>query len=112
MYAAVANRTTEIGTMRALGFGKRSILTAFILESLLLGLTGGVLGIFFASFMQLITISTMNWQTFSELAFSFTLTFEIVWKSLLFSLIMGLVGGVLPAIRAARMSIVEALRAT
>jgi len=62
--------------------------------------------------MQVITISTMNWQTFSELAFSFTLTFEIVWKSLLFSLIMGLVGGVLPAIRAARMSIVEALRAS
>jgi putative ABC transport system permease protein len=112
MYAAVANRTTEIGTMRALGFGRWSILTAFVLESLLLGLTGGVLGIFFASFMQVITISTMNWQTFSELAFSFTLTFEIIWKSLLFSLIMGLVGGVLPAIRAARMSIVEALRAT
>lgn len=112
MYAAVANRTTEIGTMRALGFGKGSILTAFILESLFLGLVGGVLGIFFASFMQVITISTMNWQTFSELAFSFTLTIEIVWKSLLFSLIMGLVGGLLPAIRAARMSIVEALRAT
>lgn len=112
MYAAVANRTTEIGTMRALGFGKGSILSAFILESLLLGSVGGVLGIFFASFMQVITISTMNWQTFSELAFSFTLTFEIVWKSLLFSLIMGLVGGVLPAIRAARMSIVEALRAS
>ncbi len=112
MYAAVANRTTEIGTMRALGFGRGSILIAFILESLLLGLTGGVLGIFFASFMQVITISTMNWQTFSELAFSFTLTFDIIWKSLLFSLIMGLVGGVLPAIRAARMSIVEALRAT
>ena len=112
MYAAVANRTTEIGTMRAVGFGKLSILIAFIMESLLLGLTGGVLGIFFASFMQVITISTMNWQTFSELAFSFTLTFEIVWKSLLFSLVMGLVGGVLPAIRAARMSIVDALRAT
>jgi ABC-type lipoprotein release transport system permease subunit len=112
MYAAVANRTTEIGTMRALGFGKGSILIAFIMESLLLGSVGGVLGIFFASFMQVITISTMNWQTFSELAFSFTLTLEIVWKSLLFSLIMGLVGGVLPAIRAARMSIVEALRAT
>jgi ABC-type antimicrobial peptide transport system permease subunit len=112
MYAAVANRTTEIGTMRALGFGKWSILTVFILESLLLGLVGGVLGIFFASFMQVITISTMNWQTFSELAFSFTLTFEIVWKSLLFSLIMGFVGGALPALRAARMSIVDALRAT
>jgi len=112
MYAAVANRTTEIGTMRALGFGRGSVLIAFILESLLLGFVGGLLGIFFASFMQVITISTMNWQTFAELAFSFTLTFEIIWKSLLFSLIMGLVGGVLPAIRAARMSIVEALRAT
>ena len=112
MYAAVANRTTEIGTMRALGFGKGSILTAFILESLLLGSVGGVLGIFFASFMQLITISTMNWQTFSELAFSFTLTFDIVWKSLLFSTTMGFVGGALPALRASRMSIIEALRAT
>jgi putative ABC transport system permease protein len=112
MYAAVANRTTEIGTMRALGFDRWSILTAFILESLLLGLVGGALGIFGASFMQLITISTMNWQTFSELAFSFTLTFDIVWKSLLFSVFMGFVGGALPAIRAARMNIVEALRAT
>jgi putative ABC transport system permease protein len=112
MYAAVANRTTEIGTMRALGFDRWSILTAFIVESLLLGLVGGALGIFGASFMQLITISTMNWQTFSELAFSFTLTFDIVWRSLLFSVFMGFVGGALPALRAARMNIVEALRAT
>jgi ABC-type antimicrobial peptide transport system permease subunit len=112
MYAAVANRTTEIGTLRALGFKKGSILAAFILESLFLGLVGGVVGVFFASFMQLITISTMNWQTFAELAFSFTLTFDIFWKSLVFSIVMGFVGGVLPAFRAARMNIVEALRAT
>ncbi len=111
MYAAVSNRTTEIGTLRALGFGKRSILAAFVLESLFLGLLGGALGLFFASFMQLITISTMNWQTFAELAFSFTLSAEIVWKSLLFSLIMGFAGGILPAVRAARMNIVDALRA-
>ncbi len=111
MYAAVSNRTTEIGTLRALGFMKWSILAAFVLESLFLGLLGGVLGLFFASFMQLITISTMNWQTFAELAFSFTLTAEIIWKSLLFSLIMGLAGGILPAVRAARMNIVDALRA-
>ena len=111
MYAAVANRTTEIGTMRALGFGRWSILSAFMIESLFLGLTGGCLGLFFASFMQLITISTMNWQTFAELAFSFALTFDIVWKSLLFSTIMGFVGGALPALRAARLSIVDALRA-
>jgi len=62
--------------------------------------------------MQLITISTMNWQTFSELAFTFTLTLDIVWKGLMFSLGMGFVGGVLPAFRAARMNIVEALRAS
>jgi ABC-type antimicrobial peptide transport system permease subunit len=112
MYAAVANRTTEIGTLRALGFEKFSILMAFILESLFLGLIGGLVGIVSASFMQLITISTMNWSTFSELAFSFALTGEIVWKSLVFSLIMGFVGGVLPAFRAARMNIVDALRST
>ncbi|MCM0081883.1 ABC transporter permease [Geomonas sp. Red32] len=112
MYAAVANRVTEIGTLRALGFQRKSILGAFILESLLLGLCGGILGVVAASFMQLITISTMNWQSFSELAFSFTLTFGILWKSLLFSMVMGFIGGVLPAFRAARMNIVEALRAT
>lgn len=112
MYAAVANRTTEIGTLRALGFMKSSILTAFILESLFLGLLGGILGLFAASFMQLATISTMNWQTFAELAFGFTLTFEIAWKSLAFSLIMGFIGGLLPAFRAARMNIVESLRET
>lgn len=110
MYAAVANRTMEIGTMRALGFGRMSILIAFMLESLLLGLVGGGLGVFASSFMQLITISTMNWQTFSELAFSFALNFDIVWKALLFSVIMGFVGGLLPALRAARMSIIDALR--
>jgi ABC-type antimicrobial peptide transport system permease subunit len=110
MYASVSNRTAEIGTLRALGFQRRNILYSFIIEAMLLGLTGGCTGLFFASFLQLFTISTLNFQTFSELAFSFTLTFEIVYKSLLFSLIMGLVGGVLPAVRAARMNIVEALR--
>jgi len=112
MYAAVANRVTEIGTLRALGFQRRSIMSAFVLESLLLGLCGGILGVVGASFMQLITISTMNWASFSELAFSFALTFGILWKSLLFSLVMGFMGGALPAVRAARMNIVVALRAT
>jgi ABC-type antimicrobial peptide transport system permease subunit len=112
MYAAVANRVTEIGTLRALGFQRRSILGAFILEALFLGLLGGVVGVFFASFMQLVTISTMNWQTFSELAFSFTLTPRIIGASLVFSLVMGFVGGLLPAFRAARMAIVDALRAS
>jgi ABC-type lipoprotein release transport system permease subunit len=111
MYASVANRTTEIGTLRALGFHRRSILGTFLAESLLLGLIGGGAGLALASSMQLWTISTMNWQTFAELAFRFALTPAIAAKSLGFALLMGLVGGVLPAGRAARMNIVEALRA-
>jgi len=112
MYAAVAQRTTEIGTLRALGFEKGSILAAFVLESLFLGFLGGVAGLFFASFLQLITISTMNWQTFAELAFSFTLTPDIAWKSIAFSIVMGFAGGFLPALQAAKMNIVDALRST
>ena len=110
MYAAVANRVGEIGTLRALGFQRSSIMSAFLMEAFLLGLTGGVAGLLCASFLQLFTISTMNWQTFSELAFSFTLTFDIAWKSLLFSIMMGLIGGVIPAVRASRLKIVDALR--
>lgn len=110
MYSAVANRTGEIGMLRALGFQRRDILSSFIFESLALSFTGGCAGLFFASFMQLLTISTMNFQTFSELAFTFALTFEIIYKALWFSLIMGLIGGALPAARAAHMNIVEALR--
>ncbi|BBO18647.1 FtsX-like permease family protein [Candidatus Brocadia pituitae] len=111
MYSAVANRTNEIGTLRALGFQRKSILGAFLMESFILGFLGGCTGLFFASFMQLLTISTMNFQTFSELAFSFSLTFGIISKSLTFSLIMGFLGGVLPAVRSSRMNIVDALRA-
>ncbi|MEI7636451.1 MAG: ABC transporter permease [Syntrophus sp. (in: bacteria)] len=111
MYSAVANRIGEIGTMRALGFHRRNILAAFLAESLLLGFIGGSVGLFFASFMQFITVSTVNFQTFSELAFKFTLTGPIVLQAMSFSLVMGLIGGLLPAFRASRMNIVEALRA-
>ncbi|KPK90438.1 MAG: multidrug ABC transporter permease [Deltaproteobacteria bacterium SM23_61] len=111
MYSSVANRTSEIGTLRALGFQRGSILRAFLYEALFLGLIGGLVGLFLGSFMQLITISTMNFQTFSELAFSFALTREIAWKAIAFSLLMGFVGGFLPSLRASRMNIVEALRA-
>ena len=111
MYAAVATRTSEIGALRALGFRRSSILVAFLAEALFLGLTGWVVGLVFASAMQLVQISTMNWQSFSELAFRFTLTPEIVGKSLVFALAMGLAGGFLPAVRAARLKIVDALRA-
>lgn len=111
MYASVANRVGEIGTLRALGFQRRSILAAFLAESMLLAMVGGVLGLGCASLMRFISFSTTNFQSFSELAFGFRLTADIVVKTLAFSLVMGLIGGVLPALRAARMKIVDALRA-
>lgn len=110
MYAAVSNRTQEIGTMRALGFRRRSVLGAFLIESVFLGVLGGIIGLALSTLLQFLTISTTNWNTFSELAFSFTLSPAIVGKALIFSLLMGLVGGFLPAVRASRMKIVEALR--
>ena len=111
MYAAVANRTTEIGTLRALGFQRSSILVAFLFEALFLGAIGGCAGIFFASFMQLVTIPMMNFKTFSELSFSFALTPAIAFSGIGFALLMGFVGGLLPAVQAARMKIVDSLRA-
>jgi ABC-type antimicrobial peptide transport system permease subunit len=111
MYAAVANRTAEIGALRALGFRRGSILVAFLAEAFALALLGWAVGLALASLMQLVNISTMNWQSFAELAFSFRLTPEIVWQSFLFAAVMGLVGGVAPALRAARLKIVDALRA-
>lgn len=112
MYAAVAHRTAEIGTLRALGFSRRSILGAFLLESLLLGFAGGAAGLLGSSFLRFLTVSTLNFQTFSELAFRLTLSSDIVFKAFAFALGMGLVGGILPAFRASRMKIVEALRAS
>ncbi len=112
MYASVASRTAEIGTLRALGFVRRSILAAFLVESMLLALAGGVVGLAAASLLQSVRISTTNFQTFSELAFSFELTPGVIVRALLFALLMGLAGGVLPAAKAARMRIVDALRAS
>jgi putative ABC transport system permease protein len=111
MYSAVATRTAEIGTLRALGFRRPSILAAFMLESMLLALVGGLAGLFFASFLQALTISTLNFQSFSQLAFGFALTPRIVVITLVFSLFMGFIGGFLPALKASRMKIVDSLRA-
>ncbi|MBN8478981.1 MAG: ABC transporter permease [Burkholderiales bacterium] len=111
MYASVASRTGEIGTLRALGFSRAAILGAFLVEALMLGLVGGAVGLAAASTMQAISISTMNFQTFAELAFSFTLTPGIAAGAIAFALAMGFAGGFLPAARAARMKIVDALRA-
>ncbi len=111
MYASVSNRTAEIGTLRALGFRRLSVLAAFLLESILLALVGGVTGLFFASFLQAFTITTMNWQSFSQLAFGFHLTPGIAAATMLFAVFMGFVGGFLPSVRAARLEIVDSLRA-
>jgi putative ABC transport system permease protein len=111
MYAAVANRTGEIGTLRALGFRRSNVLLAFLFEASLLGIVGGVVGLALAALMQFVEISTLNWQSFSELAFRFTLTPAIAAKTIVFALFMGFAGGFLPALRAARLKIVDALRA-
>ncbi|MBX9607268.1 MAG: ABC transporter permease [Gammaproteobacteria bacterium] len=110
MYAAVANRTAEIGTLRALGFRRVNILVAFLVEALLLSLVGGLAGLGLASLLQFYTVSTMNWQTFAELSFAFSMNARVVMQSLAFALFMGLAGGFLPAVRAARLDIVDALR--
>jgi putative ABC transport system permease protein len=111
MYAAVASRVAEIGTLRALGFRRRSVLIAFLGESLLLALVGGAVGLGAASFMRHINVSTTNFQTFSELAFQFVLTPGIAAQAIAFALVMGIVGGVLPAWQASRLKIVDCLRA-
>jgi ABC-type antimicrobial peptide transport system permease subunit len=111
MFGAVASRIGEIGTLRALGFRRGAVLMAFLGESLLLALLGGIVGLAAASLMQVVNVSTTNFATFSELAFQFTLTPAIALQSLLFALAMGFVGGFVPAWRAARMKIVDCLRA-
>jgi putative ABC transport system permease protein len=110
MYAQVGARIAEIGTLRALGFQRRHILAAFLLESLLLGLLGWLLGLIPASLLNFITLSTINWANFAEISFKFALTPGILVKSLAFGLGMGLVGGLLPSLKAARLPVLEALR--
>jgi ABC-type lipoprotein release transport system permease subunit len=112
MYAAVANRTVEVGTLRALGFRRRSVLAAFLTESILLSGIGGVAGLLLASFLQFFTVSTLNFGSFAELEFSFALSPSIAISSFLFALLMGILGGFLPSVRAARLNIVNALRSS
>ena len=109
MSASVAHRTTEIGTLRTVGFTRSHILQAFLLESVLLGLAGGLLGVAGAALLNHVTISTVNWDTGAELAFGFHLTPGMAGEGLLFAVFMGLIGGLVPAARAARIEIVQAL---
>ena len=111
MYGSVAGRTREIGTLRTLGFGRFAILSAFLAESVLMALVGGGLGVTAAALLRFAQVSTTNWDTFAELAFSFETSPGIIAGALVFAALMGVVGGFLPAVRASRLSVLSALRA-
>ncbi len=109
MSASVAQRTTEIGTLRTLGFTRLDILLVFLVESIALGAIAGLAGIACASLLQFTTVSTVNWETGTEIIFRFHLAPEQVGLGFLFALLMSVVGGLVPAARAARLDVVQAL---
>jgi putative ABC transport system permease protein len=111
MYSAVANRTREIATLRALGFGSSPVVVSVLVEAVLLSVVGGLIGgslawIAFDGYQT----ATMNWQSFSQVAFAFKVTPSLLALGMLFAVIMGFIGGLFPAIRAARLPVVTALR--
>jgi putative ABC transport system permease protein len=110
MYSAVAERNREIATMRAVGFGATSVVSSFVFEALCIALVGGVLGCVAVLPLNGFTTGTMNWQTFSHLAFAFRITPALLAGGVIFALLMGIVGGVPPAVRAARARVAVALR--
>jgi putative ABC transport system permease protein len=110
MNGAIASRTREIGTLRALGFSRISILLAFIAEAIFLALIGGLVGTALVMSLTLATFRVLNFQTFSDIVITFTATPAVVMNALVFSAFMGLLGGLVPAIRAARVSPIEAMR--
>jgi len=110
MYSAVAERTREIAVMRALGFGAAAVVFSFLIEALLISFIGGALGCLAVLPLNGFTTGAMNWQTFSHLAFAFKVTPNLMMGGVIFALGMGIVGGSLPAIHAARQPVVLALR--
>jgi putative ABC transport system permease protein len=110
MYSSISSRTREIGTMRAMGFGGLSVILSFIWESLLLALIGGILGCILIYPMNGFTASTINFQTLSQISFAFRITPGLLGWGLVFALAMGFLGGLPPALRAARIPIAQALR--
>jgi len=110
MYSAVAERGREIATMRAVGFSTWSVILSFLFEALLISFTGGVIGCFAVLPLNGLTTSTMNFQTFSNIAFAFKITFDLLLMGVAFALVMGVLGGLLPAVRAAIRPVAVALR--
>jgi putative ABC transport system permease protein len=110
MYSAVSERSREIATMRAIGFGAFSIVMSFLFEALLIAFVGGLLGSVAVLPLNGLTTSTLNMQTFSSIAFAFLITPTLLVIGIIFALFMGLIGGVPPAIRAARRPVALALR--
>ena len=110
MYSAVSERSREIATLRALGFGAGSVVFSFTLEALLISFVGGVVGCLVVLPLNGLTTGAMNWQTFSHLAFAFQITPPLLIQGIIFALVMGLIGGLPPAIRAARRPVAPALR--
>jgi ABC-type antimicrobial peptide transport system permease subunit len=112
MYATVGARAREIGTLRALGFRPRSIYVSFLLESVLLAFVGGLLGCALSLPLNGLATGTFNWSTFAEVAFEFQITGSLLLAGMIFALVMGALGGLLPARWAARQPLLDALRAT
>jgi putative ABC transport system permease protein len=110
MYSAVAERGREIATMRALGFGAIAVVVSFLIEALLISFVGGLIGCVAVLPLNGLTTATINWQTFSSLAFAFKITPDLLVNGVIIALAMGIVGGLLPAIRAASSPVATALR--
>jgi len=110
MYAAISSRAPEIGVLMTLGFKPWTVLVSFLAESAFIALIGGILGCLFALPLNNIVTSTTNWSSFSEIAFSFRVTPLLLLVGVLFALVMGVIGGFFPALRAARLQVVQALR--
>jgi putative ABC transport system permease protein len=111
MYSAVAERSREIAVLRALGFGRGSVVLSFLVESLVIALVGGVIGCLVVLPVNGVTTGTINWQTFSHLSFAFRITPDLLALGLGFAVLMGVLGGLPPAIRAARANVAVTLRA-
>jgi len=111
MYSAVSERSREIAVLRAIGFGGGAIVLSFFVEALLIAFVGGLVGCVAVLPVNGLTTGTINWQTFSHLAFAFRITPDLLAWGMVFALMMGAVGGLPPAIRAARANVATTLRA-